>query len=380
MQPDESKMHPPLCIACKSTIHPEATVCPACKTAQTTSRWTEIGSFLKWIGGISAVLSLILTMGQVSKIYQNMQDKEKIVSEFIKIGNLQRDRGNYAAAWDSYAEAITLNPGSHHARDERVQLAMSWMRQMRGAEKNLSFSEIADRLSPVLFRGITLSEGEMAADYIAHLGWATYLKFRDGNASSDEVGAYFDWAISEDPQNAYAHAMLGFWKLLRRNALEDVKSHFKIALASVEAAKKGEIRDLQLSALLNAGGREVEAETLQVADEMRKQGEVISRVKKRQILQIYGFSWKAKPWKTLSAALTPEAHLALLPFLFEGQKPSEKKLWLSLIEAHLYQKQGKSSKALAMYQSIQKSLAGTGNQNSLLKETKAAIAALGITD
>ncbi|VAX28092.1 hypothetical protein MNBD_NITROSPIRAE01-2316 [hydrothermal vent metagenome] len=98
MQSLESTKDKRLCISCKNAIHPEATLCPFCKTAQGASRWQSIGNLLKWIGGISAVFSLIITMIQVSGLYQNMQDKEKTVAEFIKIGNLQRDRGNYSAA------------------------------------------------------------------------------------------------------------------------------------------------------------------------------------------------------------------------------------------------------------------------------------------
>lgn len=377
MQTPEPTKNDRLCIACKSPLHLEASICPLCKTAQKTSRWQGIGNFLKWIGGISAVFSLIIAMVQVSSIYQNMQNKEKVVSEFIKIGNLQRDRGNYSAAWDSYAEAIMLNPGSHHARDERVELAMLWMRKIRSTEKSLSFSEIADRLSPVLFRGVTFSKGKEAADYIAHLGWASYLKFRDGSANPGDVQPYFDWAIAEDPQNAYAHAMLGFWMLFQRKPLSDAAPHFKIALASVDTAARSDIRDLQLSALLNTGGQEIEIETLRVADEMRRKGETISMRNKSRILQIYEMYWEAEPWKILSAALSAETHLQLLLFLFEERDPSEKRPKHGLIEAHLYRALGKPSKALAIYQSIQQFLITNNAYGSrLLEETEAAIAAL----
>ncbi|NOY58194.1 MAG: hypothetical protein GXO75_04550, partial [Calditrichaeota bacterium] len=222
------------------------------------------------------------------------------------------------------------------------QLAMLWMRKIRSTEKSLSFSEIADRLSPVLFRGVTFSKGKKAADYIAHLGWAMYLKHRDGSANPGEVQPYFDWAIKKDPKNAYAHAMLGFWMLFRRQPLAEVKPHFEIALASVdvEAATRPDIRDLQLSALLNSGGRVVEAETLRVADEVRREAQVLSREKNRQILQIYEMNWKPERWEIVGTILSPEAHLGLLKFLLEGQTPSEGKILLHrFIEARLYQMQ-----------------------------------------
>ncbi len=366
-----------LCIACKSALHPKAVICPLCKTAQKPGRWKSLGDFLKWVGGITAVLSLIITLGQVSSIYTNLREKQQTVSELIQIGNLQRDRGNYAAAWDSYAEAITLDPGNRAARDERVQLAMLWMRKIRSTEKNTRFSEIADQLSPLLFRGATFSKGKEAADYIAHLGWAMYLKYRDGRASPGEVRAYYDWALSEDPQNAYAHAMLGFWILFQRGPLLDAKSHFKIALSSVDITARPEIRDLQLSALLNSGGRAGEAETLRVADEMRRAGDAISMRNKDRILQIYEMNWEAERWKTLSPALAAEAHLQLLLFLFVEHDPSEKRPKHGLIEAHLYRALGKPAKALAIYQSIQQFLIANNAYGSrLLEETEAAIAAL----
>lgn len=377
MQSLESIKNKRLCIACKSAIHPEATLCPFCKTAQGASRLQSIGDFFKWVGGITAVLSMIITMGQVGKIYQNMQDKEKTVSEFIKIGNLQRDRGNYSAAWDSYAEAITLNPGSRHARDERVQLAMLWMRKTRGTEKKLNFSEIADRLSPVLFRGVTLSKGKKAADYIAHLGWAMYLKSQDGNARRIDVQPYFDWAIKEDPQNAYAHAMLGFWMLFRRQPLTEVKPHFEIALASIAPTDKAEIRDLQISALLNSGGRDIESETLRVTDELYRQGETLSIGNRRQVLNIYERNWRPKDWKMLSTALSPEVHLKMLSILSKGQnRPVGPKLNLHFVEARLLQTQGESQKALEIYQSIQGFFGGKGQSSSLLQKTEAAIVEL----
>lgn len=72
-----------------------------------------------------------------------------------------------------------------------------------------------DEVLPALNAGLTrVKEKARIADVEAHLGWAHFLNAKMAQRERDSV-AVDDWrsALSTDPLNVYAHAMLGSWML-----------------------------------------------------------------------------------------------------------------------------------------------------------------------
>ncbi len=320
------------------------------------------------------MLSLLMTMVRVNDLYDNFRREQEAVAELVKIGNLQREQKEYAASWQSYQEALELDPGNSAARNERVELALQWLRNIRVMGGEETFTDIAEQLFPVLYRGVALSEGKRAADLIAHLGWASYLKSREGRAPREQAKEYFEWAISVDERNAYAHAMYGFWKLFTGGELENAVENFNIATVNAGAQVKSEVRHLHLWALLNRNDPEFDKALLQFANEMCQNNESIDQRTRIRILQLYERNWKSARWKAIQDYLTPKEHLATLNFLTQDiDFPEFKTRIFNLIRGRLEAAQNNKTAALEILQPLLKTLQAQGHYNLLIPEIESLI-------
>ena len=131
---------------------------------------------------------------------------------------------------------------------------MQWLRDGRPGPGR-GFSEIVDRVVPGLERAVAepAAAGQRRADLLAHLGWARFLKSRDGVITADPAADYAR-ALAADPRNAYAHAFWGHWILWQHGDLAAAMRHFADALTDGRA-KGGDVRawmrSLQVAALRN---------------------------------------------------------------------------------------------------------------------------------
>ena len=62
---DQDQKH---CAACQEIIMEGALVCPKCRSPQQPQRWGTFFSVLKWIGGFTAIISVIIGVKQISGI------------------------------------------------------------------------------------------------------------------------------------------------------------------------------------------------------------------------------------------------------------------------------------------------------------------------
>jgi hypothetical protein len=143
------------------------------------------------------------------------------------------------------------------------------------AKEGESFSELVAPLDPVINRGIANSSGPRKADLMAHAGWATFLKWRDGQRRLDPDPQYSQ-ALEVDANNPYANVYRAHWLLWtkRENALPDALKYFTAALSSGRV--KDHVRRIQLAALRNMAGAPGRGEFFVVINEMRIKGETIS--------------------------------------------------------------------------------------------------------
>lgn len=58
--------HQKSCMACFQSIDKRATVCQHCGSSQVPDKWKHFGSVLKWAGGFTAIISLVVTLGQIN--------------------------------------------------------------------------------------------------------------------------------------------------------------------------------------------------------------------------------------------------------------------------------------------------------------------------
>lgn len=273
-----------------------------------------VGHILKWVGGITAVLSLIFGVAQLWNGVFGVTSKRRHVRELLATGRVQLEQRDYPAAWVSDSQAASLARDDDAVRRAQEGVAMAWLEESRLAEGE-TFSGLANHLAPVLQRGLLDAQGQRRADLLAHLGWAEFLRWRDG-VGSRTPDTLYRRALAVDPRNVYAHAMLGHWILWRHDALEDARAHFAIALA--QGRVHPYVRTVQLAALENSHDQAAGEELVRVANDMRVAGEPRGERVRRALSSVYFFrssSDTAALHRLVTAVPAPD-HLATFQWLF----------------------------------------------------------------
>lgn len=267
-----------LCIACLEPIHSGARICPHCGSRQSGSKWKLLGDILKWIGGITAIISLIVATVQINELFMGWREKRVAVEELIRAAQLQQETSDYLGAWKFIDQALSLEPTSRAARQEQINLALVWVKNI-SINDTETFIDAIDQLIPVLYRGATSEDPRKAATISAHLGWADFLRFRKGNAELD-VERHFKRSLRLDPENLYGNAMYGFWLLRSGNPfkysierVEQAVKHFQKALELGES--QDYVRHLQMNAYLFSGNLDAKIKAYETAILILNKGETI---------------------------------------------------------------------------------------------------------
>jgi tetratricopeptide (TPR) repeat protein len=278
------------CVACHESIHAKANKCHFCGTDQQPKRLHSMAQVLKWIGGISAVISLVIGASRVNDLFSEWQERKIAVSQLVNAATLQIDSSDYKGAWALIDEALSFNPSSQLARQQRIAIAMAWVRDMR-TYRNETFSDIIDKLLPTLYQGSVNEDPDIAANALTHIGWANYLRSRDGIVGL-EIEKYYECALKLDPDNTYAHVMWAYWMLWPRNQkrnqdtdLAIANSHFSAALLTGNDYEY--VKELQVSALINAvHDTKVQFELIKVAEEIRKSNGMLSPDNRYEVYRV----------------------------------------------------------------------------------------------
>lgn len=239
-----------------------------------------------WIGG---AVALVLALGAVGWGVQARLEQQRLAAlratidgEIAAAAQLCRV-GNHPVAWEQFMQVAARHPQDEPVRLAREDCAMRWLRDMRVRADTESFSTFTAKVEPVLAQGLARSTGVRRADLQAHLGWADFLRSRDGGGG--DPTAQYRAALQDDPENVYAHAMWGHHAAWRSDRLDDVQARFAQALRSPR--EREWVRSLQFSAAFVR--RRFNEYALVVANDMRRQGEVVPRAA-RQTLWNYLFA------------------------------------------------------------------------------------------
>jgi tetratricopeptide (TPR) repeat protein len=335
------------------------------------------GKIFKWIAAITAVISLVLGVQQVVSLGKAARDRRRQVSELLGMEKIQKESGNFTGAWASLEKASGLDDSSKEVRRAQEDLAMAWLEAGRVSSENAKFSEITDKVTPVLSRAVASEDRSRRADAYAHLGWADFLRSRDGVGADPEVS--YRKALAEDPDNVYANAMLGHAALWHGVNLKEARRYFAAALATGRVREY--VRGLQFAALLNPNSEEAEEEAIRVANEMRKSGEKLdaipARYRDRLFNIYYGRARPPGPRPEFLAVVPPAEHLATFQWLFageqfEGGKDVLREYW----QATLEEASGQSSEALRRLRSLRSRIQREGSASTLTDSVDGAIARL----
>jgi hypothetical protein len=282
---------------------------------------------LKWVGVVTVLLSLLLLVNQASKVFAEIQDRQRQVGELQAMADRQQREGDFPEAWASLERAATTagqgsylarlasppEPGRQAVRTAQEDLAMAWL-ERASASGGARFSDTVDPLLPTLAAGADAATGRRKADLLAHVGWAHFLKSRDGGEGADPE-PFYRQAIELDQTNPYAHAHWGHWLAWTRRPIGEATAQFDAALASGRA--RPYVRRLQLAALqLARTGASQAAYLAAVADMVRNQEPVEPVVRNT----VYGLYARAcgddARFARLAAAVPPAAQIAVMRALF----------------------------------------------------------------
>jgi hypothetical protein len=139
------------------------------------------GALLKWVGAATAVISLILGARQLITIATDRGQRTRESAEFTALARQQAGRGEF-----SEAGAASTAPRSARARrtpKRHDSTLHSGGCRTAGRVPNQPFSRITDAVVPALDRALLNAQHPRRADILAHLGWATFLKWRETGAA-----------------------------------------------------------------------------------------------------------------------------------------------------------------------------------------------------
>ena len=133
---------------------------------------------------------------------------------------------------------------------------MVWLENLQvKSSEGESFSSLDCAARPVLNRGIASSSGPRKANLAAHVGWATFLKWRDGQQRLDPDQQYAQ-ALEIDPANPYANAYRAHWLLQTKARSGHARGARALRAALTSGRAKEHVRTIQLAALGNLRHRQ----------------------------------------------------------------------------------------------------------------------------
>lgn len=270
----------------------------------------------------------------------------------IKQADSQLQGKDYALSWEANAKALELEPRNAAALAEQARIAMAWLENVRLSSKPgaTTFGDIVVPLQDALVGRAALVRGSELADIKAHIGWARFLRSRDGVAGL-RIAEEFDEALTIDPGNMYGHVMRGFFILWQGGRPQDARADFDAALAS---GVDPPYRDrMILSALFNADGDEYRFAAIEYANRIRKTGRTIDRDLQRHLLWFYeGGLADIEYLKRLARVIPLDEHIAMLDWILTGQVDQQRRGNDDVLKAWFMEAAGQRQEALALYQRI----------------------------
>ena len=237
--------------------------------------WTVV---IAWVGGITALIGFVASIAGGVTWFVNHHRRNVENQAKMALAQSQASQQQYQAALETYGAILKDDPLNRQALDAQLDTTMMWVENFSlyvregKDEGDLSGSSLDDIL-PVLTAGLArVKEPTRLADVEAHLGQAHFLNAKMAQRESDSI-AVDDWhsALSTDPQNVYAHAMLGNWMLQSGGDLTEAVEHFHSAVRTGRARPL--VRRFQIGGLLYREVSGARAEIIRVANEMRLEGE-----------------------------------------------------------------------------------------------------------
>jgi tetratricopeptide (TPR) repeat protein len=267
----------------------------------------------------------------------------------------QTELGEHQSAFRTYGEILKSGPADPAVMDLQADAAMAWARDFRVAiAQGQRAEEIAgpplEQIIGVLEAALsrTGGRGRRAGDVLAHLGWAHWL---NRHIAAREFGPAAERALRQaltaDPTNVFAHAMLGNWLLQNRGDTAEALRHFEAAEKSGE--QRALVRQMELGGMTSSYDPAIPAAIMRVLNQMRSNGEPISD-RYRGRLMTYFRPHNGEEVRRMLSAVPPDEAWATFLWLEQPSPGDEMKyegFRRELIHALVLELEGKIPEALA---------------------------------
>ena len=213
---------------------------------------------LLWIAGPVVFIALLIAVSSFFGIgpLSDYRAQNSRVHQLLDTARTQTNQAEYESAFKTYQDALKLEPTNRTALDGQVNAAMLWLQDFHAiVGEGQKAEDIAgpplSEIMSVLDAGLarTPGLGARAADILAHLGWAHWL---NQHIAQKEFGPAAEQdlrrALTLDPTNVYANAMLGNWLLENHGSLDEALHRFELAVKTNQ--QRPLVRTMQLGGMI----------------------------------------------------------------------------------------------------------------------------------
>ncbi len=286
------------------------------------------------------------------------------------------EAGSHAVAWKQFDAIAAERVADESVRTSREDCAMRWLREARVAGDKETFAALVAPLQPVLAQGMAAARGERRADLQAHLGWADFLRSRDGGAPADPPALYRG-ALADDAGNVFAHTMWAHWLVWQGGRIEgEVRQHLEAAARSPR--EHPWLRRMQFSIAFLRG--ELNGYALEVLNQMRSAGEQPDTAQRdlvwRRLID-WGLLAGDPEREQMLGFLSPADALATVEWLYpQEQMVADRQPLHRFALALLQARAGRQDEARSALEALQRTLAATRQETRLSRATEQLLAQL----
>jgi hypothetical protein len=304
------------------------------------------------IGIASGLIGYLTTGAQFfSDIEEYFQGRSELHS-LIAAADDRLAQADYEAAWRANAKARQVAPRNAAAGGQQARIAMKWLENVHLSSSGgpQHFSDVVDPLKAALVERLAGTHGREKADVHAHIGWANFLRYRDGGPKSD-IGEEFDAAIREDPDNLYGHVMRGFWILWEGGPIDKARGDLDLALRSSTDPAFSD--GLITAGLTNITSDDFMAAAIEYADKIRIAGRSIDERTKGRLIWYYTICLHDRNrLATIGRTLPPAEQILLLDWIRRGDISPYDKRVATYFMAHFAEASGKRDAALRLFSDL----------------------------
>lgn len=270
------------------------------------------------------------------------------VGALLAEASAQHRRSQSIEALATLARARELAPASDAVRQMQEDVAMHWIRNVRVESGKSSFGEAIKPAMAVVDASLPAATGTRRADLLAHSGWAAFLMWRDGDRRLNPA-EWYEEALSVDPENPYANAMLAHWTLHQEDDVPRAVKLFDTASRTRRAIDA--VRRLQWAAYANESSPQAHVQLVRLADRMRRDGEKLTMEQAQALWGPYYFatlSSRENERQVLLDALPPDDHITTVGWAFEdfAAKDESRRRTIRYYVALLHARAGRPDQAV----------------------------------